>query len=180
MKNLFSTLLTIAGLVVVFFGVYAITGGVTEFLQTAFALNYQQAVAGSQAFELIGRLTVTAAVVWRLAAAIRAFPSVTWEVIFSLLKERGMILALLIGAIMAASMQHRFYWLVNKLTNPDDAYQHTTLQAASNANSIALFSFAMLFVLFFEKNQSLTKPLLLTTGGLALGVAMYWTFALLI
>lgn len=180
MKNLFSTLMTIAGLVVVFFGVYAITDGVTEFLQHIFNLDLQRAVAGAQAFEFIGRATVTAAVVWRLATAIRAIPSVTWDIIKGLLRERGVMLALLVGAIMAASMQNRLFWLINKIANPEEAYQHTTFQAASNANMVALFSFAMLFVLFFEKDRSLVKPLLITGGSLALGVAGFWTAALLL
>ncbi len=180
MKNLFSTLITIAGLVIVFFGVYAITDGVTEFLQTVFALNLQQAVAGAQAFEFAGRTAVTMAVAWRLAHAIRAIPSVDWDTIKNLLRERGVMLAILIGAIMAASMQHRLYWLINKIANPEQAYQHSNLISAANGNMIALFSFAMLFVLFYEKGESVRKPLLITLAGLVAGVASFWIAALLI
>lgn len=180
MKNLFSILLTIAGLVVVFFGVYAITDGVTQFLHTVFGLNIQQAVAGAQAFEFAGRTAVTMAVVWCLAHAIRDIPSVDWETIINLLRERGVMLALLIGAIMAASMQHRLYWLISKITDPEHAYQHTDLVSAANGNMIALFSFAMLFVLFYEKGETVHKPVLITSIGLLIGIMSFWTAALLV
>lgn len=175
--------MTIAGLVVVFFGVFSITDGLTDFLQALFNIGPTQGAVAAQAFEFVGRLSVTAAVVWRLATAIRALPAVNWDVMKRLLRERGVMLALLVGAIMAASMQHRFFWIVNRLVYPEDAYQHTVstgIQAATNANMIALFSFAMLFVLFYEKEKKLRKPIFVTLAGLAAGISAYWFGALVV
>lgn len=172
-STMLSTLLVGLGIVVMIFGVYGITDFVTGFLMHSFNLNLREATTAARAYETVGRAFVSFAVIWRLSTAITALPKIDFGALKDLFAERGALLAIIIAATMTASLQHRFYWWVQNVLDPD-IFTARTLEVATSSNMIGSLCLAMSFIMFYDKDQSLVKPFWVSVAGLFLGVVAYW------
>ena len=172
-STLLSTLFVGMGILVMIFGVYGLTDFVTGFLQHAYHLSLQEATTAAQAYETVGRAFVSFAVIWRLATAITTMPKVDFRGLRDLFAERGALLAIIIAATMTASLQHRFYWWVQNVLDPD-IFVFRNLEVAVSSNMIGTLCLVMSFILFYDKDESLVKPFWVTIAGTVLAVTAYW------